>query len=1211
MSRVSLESVSNPSSTAARILAYMQATELSDVLEGPEGQKVSEQPSMEVPAPHFAAETAAPTYQSKLKYAQNADFQLDSNSSFPASGPNSLNSNYANSIPNTFKYKSHPNARTKQALGKINSALSEQPLLQEAKDSTSQEHESQISEGLPNDQPRLESMQTSTLEKKATLDFNSTPDWMPQELGEKWNDGNFSLSVRITKPSSGTNEIDQAPLFLLSTNTMIHNSKQGDTPAWKKASKQFEHGRKSQVQLQNIFASEVLNTETKPDARFHDSMNSMTSTTSTSLASVPLHLSKDQLQHLEYLLEQEGVPAYVPNPESPLKLFGDKYNTFTKDKLADVLQKMNKPPKFEMPDHLSYTQDSSSYAEKEGTEKASEAPVNEEGHPRYMIRNFTKSGSYSEQQFLQNANNIFNNIQKRGFKSNDDPMRSTVTSTPKTEKVVEDDYSSFTTGFNDDSSNASASKRGDEDYTSVGSRESMSFADSNEVPQQVENESRLSAENLEKLESLTFGDTVDETKPSRQYITSHQRRNSDDEFSQLRARLNELENQVRSERHEAIEKLQEENFQLKESLSRVVHQKNKSSSPTTLNPDTSNADMLIKWKRASQLGLRPSIQHLNESGNDQNSSAKGHPFRSSVGKIRPNKDIPTSYDNMVLDEENQRWVPNDKGIEAGGSLDSIEDLETMNDKENNVHPVRKSNFKAKQEVSFHLPQESETSTPKRSSPMPGDVTQISQLEEVTFTQTHKKLVALLTEAIPVSLWAKVTDVNLSSLDLESVKGLDEFLPHLVSVNIANNHIKFLAGLPEDILQLNASNNHLKNVASFQEFRSLQQLQLADNRLTLMESLRYNVHLNTLKIPNNKLTSLNGLESLRNLIFLDVSGNLLSGMVDFCDFDLPNLQEANLADNEIRSVKGIEKASSLRVLNLNDNKLSHLGCEGRHPRMKKLLIKGNTLTNLDVGLFPFLRVLRFDGNCLRSVENLHKLEFLHEISFKAQHSQEVTTQVLQSAVQPQLIDMSGNFYFLVSEIPHMVGTTHLILSAMDYEELPSKMMRRFSNLFEVNLNFNRLTTLAGLEGMHSLRKVYLVSNNVSKITNVISSLAASRETLEVLDLRLNPVNMELYPYVFSPHEIDADDPQPIHLETLDDIESFAIHYRALTKNTSNWEERDTEFIDKKISRSQTKLNHRIKYETLLVNYFPRLRKLDGIAITKEKRRWCRAQLRAES
>lgn len=138
---------------------------------------------------------------------------------------------------------------------------------------------------------------------------------------------------------------------------------------------------------------------------------------------------------------------------------------------------------------------------------------------------------------------------------------------------------------------------------------------------------------------------------------------------------------------------------------------------------------------------------------------------------------------------------------------------------------------------------------------------------------------------------------------------------------------------------------------------------------------------------------------------------------------------------------------------------------------------------------------------------------------------------------------------------------------------------------------------------------MVSNNVREIGSVVESLKGVRNTLQVLDLRLNPINILVYPYVFNPQELDylqleignKTEGAPIQLETLDDIESFAIHYESLTRNHADWSERDSKFLSYLNSDANLeKAKHRYNYETLLINFFNHLRKLDGGMITYDKR-----------
>ena len=137
---------------------------------------------------------------------------------------------------------------------------------------------------------------------------------------------------------------------------------------------------------------------------------------------------------------------------------------------------------------------------------------------------------------------------------------------------------------------------------------------------------------------------------------------------------------------------------------------------------------------------------------------------------------------------------------------------------------------------------------------------------------------------------------------------------------------------------------------------------------------------------------------------------------------------------------------------------------------------------------------------------------------------------------------------------------------------------------------------------------VLSNNIDKVEMILRSLSGSRETLKILDMRLNLFNFEFYPYVFNPQELEyalqsGSDvfTSPIQLEAHDDIENFSIHYDAMNKSQKEWEARDAEFFQKLRADGKFKsLNERLNYETILIGFFPRLRILDGGSINRGKR-----------
>ncbi|ODV79369.1 L domain-like protein [Suhomyces tanzawaensis NRRL Y-17324] len=1165
-------------------------------------------------------------YQKKLKYRPNVEFQAGAeNKSYPTqSEPGSP----LQSIPNTFKYKSHPNARTKSFIG----ASANESLIQESPELLPVEHEKE---------DYTPPIRTSTIRDNpvpppiTAADFNTTPDWMPTELADKW------------EPPAITKKKDQAPeapiedlgLDFASGNTMIHNSdyKTSETPMWKKATKEYEIHKQSQPNLQNIFTS--MDSHERIDVKDSHLSNknahhSISSTLSTPMAtmsqhnSLPRNHNNEELKEVQNILEQESRLSYKfpGNPESPLKLFHDDYNTYTKDKLNGLLQRMNNKSNLQTPIQLD--------------------TINEDNdRPKLNIKNFTKTGSYTEQQFLQNANNVFNNIQKRGFMGKfENTARSisnshtTATSTPKNFKAVnreelqDDAYSSFTSAFGESSESNIHQYNTDDGIngTDGAVNEYTSFDHSNKnsnnrnVDETIDYLPRLPSMNLasRNQKNHTYNDssyTFDE------FSDDNEKPEPIQNFDSLSTKNNFNNNPVyeSSEVHPSKRHIEDT----------ISHQPSILQNSTNIietHDDYDKMQNFIKWKRASQLKLLQSPKPPNSIIKDKNV------YDQSIlkGRVKPGIDLPVAYENMVLDVKNQRWIANDDKENFRGSLDSIEDLvsrteeQDFEDSKSFKHEGklksraslsgRRGNSKL--EVSFHLPHlDFDRVTDK--SPLSDDVTQVSQLDDITFTQTQKKLVSVVTEILSSGdtfddiSWNEVSEINLSEHQLDSIKDLNKFLPKLKKVDLSGNEIKYLDGLPKSIHSLNISSNNIENITSFYQYRDLQRLDVSSNRMLNLTNFGKNIHLTHLNVANNKLTSLDGVSNLVNLAKLNVSQNSLKGHIDFTKVGLHNLQELNMSENRIESLDGLENLLSLRILNLNENELIQVSCKGKHEHLKKLLLKFNSLSELDLNPYPHLRVLRLDGNSLELITDIKKLRYLEEISCKSQNSPTVLKQLFTGSSEVHVLDLSGNSNFNLFH-PTTVGkqlrsspflnVNRLVLSAMNLTKIPDTMADLFPNVRELNLNFNKLKNIVGLSKFQYLKKLYMVSNNINKTEILVTGLIGSRRSLKVLDLRLNPCNIELYPYVFNPQELEyanlhsTDNISPIQLETLDDIESFAIHYQSLSKGVDDWTERDTKFINKLTHESNSKVRQRLNYETLLINFFKSLVRLDGGLINKEKR-----------
>ena len=1242
-------------------------------------------------------------YYKKLRYLPNNGFgHYGSSIKAPVDSPLS--------IPNTFKHKSHPNAKTKNqiGLGSIEGSLEEANSLDHSsgsKDKTGQDsnnihgednlkYANNSNDGhswLGNLSRDKENRTTSQIRGEVSGEiFNSTPEWMPVELTEKWLDSQpkeelkinemmnseLGSSVRIRKSGKPGKE----DLNYSSGKTIVYKpEREATTPEWKKVAREFQKNRDPEAKLKNIFISSNQNTgkDTAKSGssrrtleilgnerdRHLDQTNSASSTFSTPMMSanaknvISSPISKVKLSQLENLLNQEGRDKpddylfKIPNPESPLKLFGDSYNTFTKGKLTDLLQKINsRAPTQERNDTEVDVSEEENY-------NYEEEPNNDEVNyvPKLNIKDFTKSGAYTEENFMENANNIFNNLQKRGFnrsiyksKSEDFPNKmqldhTTTTSTPKNADVKtnvagsnqENEGLSFTVDSEDDEIEASDLTNSSEDTSR---NENMSLRDSRAAGKpyddhEAENFPRsvLRAEKnhddssqFPGTSSYTYDeetkhhDTLkaeNDTKVSPSGETSNQSslRNMNSRIKRLEAKLESIKIDSTDGK---VKQLLAENMELKKVLSERLENNTLTEVDETA-PEknvSDNADKFIKWKRASQLRLPKGQIHV---------APKQHPSSVLKGNVGPENAFPLIYDNMIFDSQRQKWVTNREDQEYSDDLGSIEDLEVTSKHSN--EGVKDSD----NEMNESLRNEKDNKLEGRSNDdtidlyhgeilkqsAGEDVTHVSQLDNISFTQTEKQIVSILTDLLSIrendNDWEDRTEVSLANSKLASIKNLDKYLPKLRHVDLSCNEIKFLTGLPYNVLTLNVSENAVDNMTLFREYKDLQYLNLASNKMTHLLSLQANIHLGTLIASNNQIVSVEGVHYLENLTKLHLDQNNLKGELDLKIFNFRNLQELDVSENNIKSIINIEYLPQLRILNANENHLSLINCNTKHTLLKKLLLKANNLLHIEFEMFPHLKCLRIDGNKFSNLD-FRKLKCLDELSFKCQYSPHTWDAVVNVAKDIQNLDLSGNTLYLstasfIEPKGKFLNLNCLNLSAMGLKELPPHFGKYFPNVRDLNLNFNKIQSMQSLQLLENLRKLYVVSNCIVEIGAFAENLRKARTSLRVLDLRLNPVNITLYPYVFNAHELDVaqfhnfSEGAPICLENLDDIESFSIHYQTLAKNSDDWAQRDAQFLSNLKNQEPTKAKHRLMYEGVFVNYFMNLRKFDGNFINNSKRK----------
>ena len=151
--------------------------------------------------------------------------------------------------------------------------------------------------------------------------------------------------------------------------------------------------------------------------------------------------------------------------------------------------------------------------------------------------------------------------------------------------------------------------------------------------------------------------------------------------------------------------------------------------------------------------------------------------------------------------------------------------------------------------------------------------------------TAQDLVKHLTDLEPYEpYWEYIRSVDLHDRGLTSLHMLDEFCNQAEELDVSNNRIGDLNGVPSSVRLLNVRGNELSDVSAWHHLQHLQYLDISCNGLTSLRGLQGLIHLRALKADNNAIEGLEGLEDLDGLLTLQMGGNGLQ-TVDFGPLNL--------------------------------------------------------------------------------------------------------------------------------------------------------------------------------------------------------------------------------------------------------------------------------------------------------------------------------------
>ncbi|KAK9457221.1 hypothetical protein V1511DRAFT_528513 [Dipodascopsis uninucleata] len=561
-----------------------------------------------------------------------------------------------------------------------------------------------------------------------------------------------------------------------------------------------------------------------------------------------------------------------------------------------------------------------------------------------------------------------------------------------------------------------------------------------------------------------------------------------------------------------------------------------------------------------------------------------------------------------------------KHRDGGGSLRNIDSLRQSRRVNNRTHKEEKrirpkdhaQTPISKPEVSFALPSIQNSPYAPDASYVAArhDATAVSQLES-SFSIAVHNLVKILSDIQPFEpYWEDISMLDMQSRDLETLVRLEEWCPRLLDLNVSENHLGYLTGVPESTRVLHAAKNNLSELTAFGFLSNLQYLDLSDNQIETLNGMSKLIHLRELIIDNNELLDISGIMNLDGLLRLSARGNQLEN-VDFRNSTLYRLEDLDLSGNHLKTIAGLERITTLMSCNLDDNSLKRFVPNGILTRMRTLKISRNELEIFDATVFPNLRILSLDDNKLNNVSGLKKLRTLESFSIRDQHN---STGELSC---PHLTDvrklyLSGNIPRDLKFQQHFLNLQCLELASIQLETLPQNFSMFARNLRELNLSFNELSDISGLRNIPKLRLLYLIGNQVNAAEH-LASVIATLPALQVLDMRMNPLTLQFYPPVFAATEeiVTAAEPanglsvsgssgksaqgvstSPTRKKILHRQYSLVINRQA----QQVWETKDKQFAS---HLPKLGLMKRQAYQGLMFISAPSLAWLDGSSFTKDR------------
>ena len=388
-----------------------------------------------------------------------------------------------------------------------------------------------------------------------------------------------------------------------------------------------------------------------------------------------------------------------------------------------------------------------------------------------------------------------------------------------------------------------------------------------------------------------------------------------------------------------------------------------------------------------------------------------------------------------------------------------------------------------------------------------------------------ELVRAITDAEQSELfWDDERKLDISGRHLVHLNGLDQYCGKLEELNVQDNQLSHLKGVPHTMRVLDVASNMLSNLTSWQSLHNLQYLDISNNQLDNLDGLSSLVHLRDLNCRDNSIQNIDGLFELDALLSVDLSGNKLS-MLSFEVCRLERLEKLSLHNNQLTSLRSLHLLTSLEELDLSENKLSEFSIpqDAVMTNLRRLMLAGNMFEGFDFEALPGLEELDLDRNAVDELMGLQDARNLKVLSLREQSTApHLLALVLSTPNTCQTLLLSMNVIGTdegLFRLPHLpqYNLRHLELACCGMSQLPVGFGDAFPNCESLNLSSNAIKDIDPLRGMTNLTTIDLSGNRIKRLRRTCLLLmklgnvdgTTSSGGLQEIDIRNNPLSLGFY------------------------------------------------------------------------------------------------------